>query len=71
MRNEHVKAITLKSGKELAEPEQPKETPSIKAKALKGKKYETSIRHDRGERNEEKAPVSIMPMTLPFLTYRG
>ena len=60
-RNEHVNVITLRSGKELVEPKQPEETPSIEAEALKRQKYKIPMRHDRGERDEEKTLVSVVP----------
>ena len=63
LRNEHVNAITLRSGKELVEPEKLEETPSIEVEALQGKKYQIPMRRDRGERDEEKTPVSVAPPT--------
>ena len=53
-RNEHVKAITLRNGKELAEPERLEEALSTKAKtqASKGYKYEIPMRCSRGEKDE-------------------
>ena len=61
-RNEHVKAITLRSGKELAEPKHPEETPSNEVETSKGQKYEIPIRCGSGEKGEEKTLVSVVPL---------
>ena len=56
-----MNAIISRSGKELVEPEKPEETPSIELEALKGQKYQIPMRHGRGERDEEKTLVSVVP----------
>ena len=62
-KNEHVKVITLRSGKELAQPEQAEEVPSNEVEASKGQKYEIPMRRSSGEKNEGRIPASVAPST--------
>ena len=64
---EHVKAITLRSGKELGEPGKPKveEKPSTETEVqtAKGKKCEIPMRHSKGLGEEEKTLEYVAPPT--------
>ena len=70
LRNEHVKAITLRSGKELAELEQPEKVPSNEVEAPKGQKYKILMRWGSGEKSEKKTLVSATPLAYdPSIPY--
>ena len=62
---EQVKAITLRNGKELGEPEKAEleEEPFVETKVqtTKGKKYEILVRHSKGVGEEEKTLEYVAP----------
>ena len=62
---EHVKAITFRSGKELAEPEKGKEDSSTETmvEPTKGKKYEIPMKCNKGIEEEKKISTHVAPPT--------
>ena len=62
---EQVKAVTLKSGKELGELEKPEveEEPPTKneVQTTKGRKYEIPMKRSKGRGEEEKTPDYVAP----------
>ena len=70
LRNEHEKTITLRSGKELVEPEQLEEVPSNEVEASKGQKYESPMNRISDEKNEGKTTALAAPSTYdPPISY--